>query len=234
MLRDGDVVAVAHLELTFLDGRSERATGQALRRLGLMAAALIVAVLIYSGYGLIHASAVHLRDEAYSMSEEGRFQEARVRLADAVHRRGYGAIRASAVELLVDLERWESTLKEWEDAKRALEAEKWSDALSRLDVAVKGDWSWGADGYRKKRECGEARAWLALALEAAQKMKEGDTSPEILTACRASLSKALENAQGCVGERAYARRLIAFMEEMARGIQEAIRTRGVSDEKLGR
>ncbi len=169
LLQNGDRIALAHVELIFRDGTGHRDHGQALRRLAVMAAAVVVFMSLYFGLQLARSSAATAIVKAQALKEAGKFSQARAVLDSAINRRGYRNVQMNADLLRIQLAKCETTSMQWEAIQQQLQKENWANAATQLGSlqSLYNDndaWSWH-DGPPVRERARRVKTWLDAYLD---------------------------------------------------------------------
>ena len=150
VLKDGDRVAVAHLEFSFYDGISQKIKGQALRRLAVLALTVALAVGCYFVWQIfLNHNAEWYYKAAEAAAAKEQFSVARKCLDAAVSAFRYDTIKTKCEILRSNLDRWETVLQTWQQAKLSLERGQWEEAsraLGLLQTMAPEAWMWGTTG----------------------------------------------------------------------------------------
>ena len=170
LLKNGDRIALAHVELLFRDGSTHHDHGQALRRLGVMAAAVAVFMSLYFGWQLIRSSAASTVNQAQALKEAGQFSRARELLDGAVNRRGYRNVQMNADLLRAQVTKCETTSMQWSNVQQQLEKKDWAAAAAQLGSlqSLYNDndaWGW-REGSTLREHARQVKTWLDAYLNA--------------------------------------------------------------------
>ena len=170
LLKDGDRIAVAHVEIIFRDGSNRRDHGQALRRLAVMALAGVLVVALYFGWQLIRAPAAAAVRKAQALKESGHFAQAKMLLDGAINRRGYRDVQINADLLRSQLSKCASSSMQWQTVQEHLQQQDWTNAAAQLGtlLALYNDndaWGW-REGPAVRERAHQIKGWLDAYLEA--------------------------------------------------------------------
>jgi pSer/pThr/pTyr-binding forkhead associated (FHA) protein len=170
LLKDGDRIAVAHVEIIFRDGSNRRDHGQALRRLAVMALAGVLVVALYFGWQLIRAPAAAAVRKAQALKESGHFAQAKMLLDGAINRRGYRDVQINADLLRSQLSKCASSSMQWQTVQEHLQQQDWTNAAAQLGtlLALYNDndaWGWH-EGPAVRERAHQIKGWLDAYLEA--------------------------------------------------------------------
>ena len=158
MLKDGDVISLAFVDLRFLDKniRHTRSYIGLKILVGVVTVALLVAG--YFVYLAATPNAYELIQKARGLAADANFEQARNVLESASSARDFSKFQAERDMLLEQITTWEFTLKEWHSVSSYLKDKKWVDAvrtLSAIQVDRMENWNWNE---------GEALFYKSLAL----------------------------------------------------------------------
>ena len=169
-IKDRDRIAVAHVSLTFHDGKGSGTERNVVRSLGVMAAVTVGALALYFGWQLLRSPATACLQEAKALKFKGDFKAAREQLDRAIGRRGYPAIDLEAAQLRSDITKCESSRAQWQGIEDLLKATNWSAAAEKLGALLPprpdpAAWDW-AQGITNKNRAMEIKRWLDVYTEA--------------------------------------------------------------------
>lgn len=158
MLKDGDVISLACIDLRFLDKniRHTRSYVGLKITVGIVTIALLVAG--YFAYLAVTPNAYELIQKARGLAAEARFDQAQNVLESASSARDFSKFQAERDMLLEQITIWKLTLNEWHSVSSYLKDKKWVDAvrtLSAIQVDRMENWNWNE---------GEALSYKSLAL----------------------------------------------------------------------
>jgi pSer/pThr/pTyr-binding forkhead associated (FHA) protein len=194
LLKDGDRLAIAHLEMEFHDGAVQRSNKQTWLRIGILGATLVLALSLYGAYQQVRPSAESFIGKARRLAAAERFAESREAVEKAVNAR-HAASNQIAIE---DLRRliglWETTLSTWAHAQKALLDGKWVQAsrdLGVLQAAKKEAWEWNDKGAIEKERAERVKAMLDAYLRAESSIVREDIGFGELSADAEAVRKAL-------------------------------------------
>lgn len=179
LLKDGDRIAISHLEMEFHDGAVKRSNKQAWLRMGVLAATLVIALSLFWAYQHVRASAEGFIGRARSMAADEKFAEANDQLEKAVNARHASACQVEAEDLRRLLGLWETTLGLWTSAQKSLSLGKWTQAsrdLGMLQAARKEAWEWNDKATQKKEQALKTKQMLDALLNAQASIVREDIS----------------------------------------------------------
>jgi len=164
LLKNGDRIAVAHVELIFRDGSDIRDHGHALRRLVVMVVCAAVAIALYFSWQLIRGPAAAEVHRAQAFKESGDFAQARLQLDGALSRRGYQDVQINADLLRSQLSKCEASSMQWQTIQTNLQKQDWTNAASQLGtlLAMYNDndaWGW-KNGPKVRESAWQTKVWL--------------------------------------------------------------------------
>ena len=170
LLKDGDRIAVAHVEMVFRDGSSRQGHGQVLRRLAVMALAGVVILALYFGWQLIRSPAGVAMRKAQDFKQAGDFIRARQELDGAINRRGYRDVQINADLLRVQISKCESSSQQWRTIQDQLKKRDWPNAASQLGLLMaryddNDAWGW-REGQAVQTNASQIKGWLDVYLDA--------------------------------------------------------------------
>ena len=231
LLKDGDRISIAHLELEFHDGKAKRTSSQAWLRLGVMAATLLVALGLYRTYKRLRPSAEeHLRC-ARDLARARNFVGAADELDKALSARNADDHEIAIQELRGLLSLWRSTLRRWETARESLSKGHWVEAsrnLGMLQAEKKEAWTWNDKALAQKDKVAQAKVMLDALLHASSAVRREDASAFDLEVDYRNVRKAL--ASTATGIPDYLQKLQFELEEMEGTLRTLIaQSRGLED-----
>lgn len=233
LLKDGDRIALAHLELEFHDGKARRTSSQAWLRLGVMAATLIIAVGLYRTYKRLRPSADDYMSVARRLAEARNFVAAGDELDKAINARNAADHEVAIQELRGLLSLWRSTLSRWESARESLTKGNWVEAsrnLGMLQAEKKEAWTWNEKALGEKEKVGQSKDMLDALLHASSAVRREDASPTDLELDYKAVRKAL--ALTAVGIPEYLQKLQFALEEMEQKLRGLIAQGRVLEDAL--
>ncbi len=177
LLKDGDKISIAYLEMLFTAGTSRKTSSQAWIRLAIIILTGIVVVGAYETYKTLKPPANLFIDEARRLATEERFDDA-ARVVDmAVSARNADAHQLQIEELRRNLTVWKSTLDLWTKARGELADGQWVAAardLGMLQSAKKESWTWNEQAMQLKTEAVNAKDLLDALLRVESVLKRED------------------------------------------------------------
>ena len=165
LLKDGDRIAISHLEVEFHDGAIKRSNQQVWLRIGILAATLVAGLSAYGLYQHMRPSAESFLREARRLAAEEAFTEASAMVEKASTARRASAKQVTIEELRRLLGVWQNTVSVWSRAQRALTEERWTQVsrdLGMLQASKKEAWEWNEQAAAQK----EAMAAAKVAVDA--------------------------------------------------------------------
>ena len=226
LLKEGDRIAIAHVEMVFRDGSNRQKRGQGLRRLAVMAATGIVVAAVYFGWQFVRASARVAVDKAQAHKEAGQFAVARNLLDGAIDRRGYSDVQVNADQLRAQIGKCESVLQSWQAVQSALQKSDWIDADAQLGkmAAFYNDndaWIWrqGAalQGVDLRDQSRQIKNWLGVFLKAGH--LDSILLPE-LAECERRLKDAVDGLKSCKEYQAFYAAVVERREALSQFSKE--------------
>ncbi|MCK5849305.1 MAG: FHA domain-containing protein [Kiritimatiellae bacterium] len=197
LLKDGDRISIAHLELEFHDGKMKKTSSQAWLRLGVMAATLVIALVLYNTYRCFRPSARTYMDEAKQLSSNLKFSEATDLLDKALDARKKGVREVEINELRGLIRLWQATTAKWQAARRALAEGDWTSAsrnLGMLQAEQKEAWGWHRNGMLEKTKATEVKTMLDALLHASGLIRREDTTSAELQQSYDAVQEALNRS----------------------------------------
>jgi len=195
LLKDGDRISIAHLEIEFHDGSVKRGSAQAWIKFGIMAATLALAVGLYWGLRRMRPSAQDYISEARDIAALERFEEADEVLSKADNARGYRGSRMEIANLHRQLELWKETVALKKEARQHLEAGRWVEAsrtMGRLQSGKKEAWTWNQGAVLEKERMIRAKTMLDALLRAEATMQRLDANATLMSGALDALGAALK------------------------------------------
>jgi len=182
LLRNGDKISVAHVDLSFYDGTSTPIDRRVWLRIALMLATLLIAGGGYWAYqNMLKPPSFRFVTAARAHASAENFDAARDALARAESARGANFNQTKIQELKRLLGLWESALLNWNAARRHLQGENWTEAsrcLGALAANRKEAWTWSANAVQIQDEAMAAKHNLDLYLRAEMSLQREDVAFE--------------------------------------------------------
>ncbi|MEI8039868.1 MAG: FHA domain-containing protein [Verrucomicrobiota bacterium] len=216
LLKDGDRIAISHVEFSFHDGTGNRNQGQALLRMGLLAAFTVVALVLYFGWQFARTPASECLHQARQLAQAGRFAESRRQLEAAIGRRGYKEVQGELELLRKQVSKSESAARQWQAAQERLKAQDWLGAATQLNglLSLPMDaWGWG-EGKGVRDRAHVIKRWLDACLDTAHPEQ---VSRESLCARAQALAETVKGLEG-VGELAALRKYAIERQGVMSGV----------------
>ena len=165
MLKDGDIISIAYVELKFWDKNVVHVRSHLVIKLCAVIATLAVALGGYFGFQtfLPNSKALRLRAEQYAAKEN--FAQARQILQEAREARGADIDRAQRNELERKLTMWEETADDWRKVMDGISKGDESSSFILLCAKVAANdsecWNWtGTDSLEMMRHAQETNGLL--------------------------------------------------------------------------
>lgn len=215
LLKDGDRIGIAHLELEFHDGKAKRTSSQAWLRLGIMAATLVIALGLYRTYKRLRPSAEEYVNSARQLARARNFVGAGDELDKALSARNAEDHEVAIQELRGLLSLWRSTLMRWELARESLGKSNWVEAsrnLGMLQAEKKEAWTWNDKALGEKEKAAQAKIMLDALLHASSAVRREDASASDLEADYKNVRTALSSTASGIPD--YLQKLQFALEEM--------------------
>ncbi len=233
LLKDGDRVSIAHLELQFHDGATRRTGSQAWLRLGIGAVTLAAALGLYGVWLAMKPSAAAYASRARDLAAIENFEAARQALDSAEGARGSAAQSARLQDSRRRIAVWENTARQWRDARGALERGQWVESarlLGTLQAERLEAWDWNERGVAERTVARQAQAMLDARLRAVGSLRRDDADAATLQEDQARLRAMLASTPA---ERpAFLQPLAAELENTATSVERALRDMLALDEAL--
>lgn len=231
LLKDGDRIAISHLEMEFHDGAVKRSNKQAWLRMGILAATLVCALAFYWMYQTMRSPAEAFVHKARVLASETAFKAASVELEKAVNARHSSSCQVAIEDLRRLLGLWETTSSLWSGAQKALGQGKWVQAsrdLGMLQAAKKEAWEWNDRAPLEKENAIKSKQMLDALLHAQASIVREDVGYAEMSDDNAAVKKALMAVGG--NAQPYQGRLVAELDAMQRR-QELVLDEGSGLEK---
>lgn len=231
LLKDGDRIAISHLEMEFHDGAVKRSNKQAWLRMGILGATLVIALSLFWTYQHVRSPAEAFVRKARSLAAAENFQAASGELEKAVNARHSASCQVAVEDLRRLLGLWDTTLGLWEGAQRSLTQGKWTQAsrdLGMLQASRKEAWEWNDKAPLQKDNALRSKQMLDALLHAQSSVVREDIGYAELAEDNAMVRKAL--ALVAVETPAYLSRLKSDLDSMQRR-QETLMDQGSGLEK---
>ena len=145
MLKNGDVISVADIEMTFYDGSSERHTLKLTAALLTLAATLLVCVGGYFFLLQFTPTSFEFLQQARAAAREGNFTEARRLVSSAATARKSNATQAERRLFISQIETWENSAKRWARLHFLLRNNQFAEVpqlLGTMDLEYIASWDW--------------------------------------------------------------------------------------------
>lgn len=146
-LKDGNRIALAHVEIAFRDG-TVPTSGKDLRNiLAVMAMVTAVAFGAYYAWQWARDPAVVCLKNARDLNQAGQFDQARKELERAIGRRGFQYLTKEAALLRNQIERCASAEQFWKKSEAYLASNEWTNAAMQLGLLLPSPadpvmWEW--------------------------------------------------------------------------------------------
>lgn len=170
LLKDSDIVSIAHFDLKFLD-RSIRHSQSRLLHSALVVA--LTAIVVFAGYYTyihLNPSALDLISRARSAAAQRDFDLAEKLLADSATARNAEECRLRGADLARDIGTWRETIRQWRNAQDFLSASRWTDAaytLGAIDASRMELWNWNdSDAVESRKQAALSKELLDSFLNA--------------------------------------------------------------------
>lgn len=183
LLKDGDRISIAYFDFRFLDRTVPHTRLFFWVKLMAVVLALAVVSTVYLFWATARATVEDYLRLTRNQAAAEAFAEARQSLRAARMARDAEKFLPQIDMLDVQLERWEKTSAEWDEARGALEQARWGDAktlLDRLNSGAVDAWAWnGTTALAAKRESEFASRALRLYYDATESLSSaGEGRPE--------------------------------------------------------
>lgn len=190
LLKDGDRISVAGVELLFRDGTGQPST-EPLVKCGVMVAVVVIVIGAYFGWQrLVKSSAEDCLGKAEKCLQAKQFAEARDQLDAAVSRRAYKLVEMKAEQLRNRIGFCEQAWSNWRQITNELGKQEWTNAATRLgNISSLSPEAWAWQGGSETRNLVEL---LKSCLDASLDAAEADRIPlEALTNRSLALASAM-------------------------------------------
>ena len=217
LLKDGDRIAISHLEVEFHDGAIKRSNQQVWLRIGILAATLAAGLGAYGLYQQMRPSAESFLREARRLAAEEAFAEASAMVEKASTARRASARQVTIEELRRLLGVWQNTVSVWSRAQRALTEERWTQVsrdLGMLQASKKEAWEWNEKAAAQKEAMAAAKVAVDAYLRSEASLGREDVSFADLNGDHNGVRQAMEG----LGQTppAYLEPLRAALEKLGR------------------
>lgn len=196
MLKDGDIISLAHVDLRFLDKNVKHV--RSFVGLKILAAVITVAlsVLGYLAYLAATPNAYDLIQKARKYAYGADFDQAKAILESASSARDIAKFQAERDVLLGQIATWELTLREWRYITRCLKEKKWLQVVRSLS-SIRADrmesWNWNEDtGAAYKALAVRIKDNIDLYLQAKGIMENENSSVAVLRELEQKLRSRLD------------------------------------------
>lgn len=145
MLKNGDVISVADIEMIFYDGSSERHTLKLTAALLTLAATLLVCVGAYFFWLQFTPASFEFLQKARAAAREADFAEARRLVASAATARKSSATQAERKLFLAQIETWENSAKRLARLHFLLKNQQFAEVpqlIGTMDLEYIASWDW--------------------------------------------------------------------------------------------
>ncbi|NLG15048.1 MAG: FHA domain-containing protein [Lentisphaerae bacterium] len=198
MLRDGDIISIAYIELRYLD----RFVTHVRAQLGLKIAVTIITLLVciggYYAYMAVSPSAKSHIEAARKAAADEDFDTARKYLVTAANARAAKAHNHERAELEQMIDNWESTIAKWEEIKGLYQSQRWISANKLLSPLLSQNmelWKWNdTNAAQAKNEAILAKRLTDAYIEARTMLESEEASLKKIEEATSMLATELENA----------------------------------------
>ena len=201
LLKEGDRISMAHMEMCFHDGLTKRSSVKVWVRLGIMLGTLVVVTSLYWGYQRMKPSATSYLQQARDRAAEEDFTGAQKALDMAEGARNMAAHRLELEDLNRLIMLWGNTLKTWQTAQENLEQGDWVNASRNLGdlYSRKNDaWTWSPSAVDEKNAVLRSKGMLDVLLHASGALKTEESQFSLLEQELANVKKALAEGESGV------------------------------------
>ncbi len=224
LLKNGDRIGIAHLEIEFHDGDSRRSGSQAWLRLGIAAATLGAALALYGAWMMMKPSSETYLNRARSLAALEDFEAARQILESAETARGAATFHAHRQDLRRRISVWENTARQWVAARAALERGDWVESTRRLG-ALQSErmeaWDWNERGVSERAAAALAKTMLDARLRAVGSLRRDDATVDALKKDRIQVQAMLDSTR--TGRPAFLEKLAAELEATDTALEAALK-----------
>lgn len=217
LLKDGDRIAISHLEMEFHDGAVKRSNKQAMLRMGILGATFVAALALFWTYQHLRPPAEAFIRQARKLAEVKQFATASAELEKAVNARHAASCQVAIEDLRRLLGLWETTVGLWTGVQRSLTQGKWTQAsrdLGMLQAQRKEAWEWNDKAPLEKDAALRAKVMLDALMRAESSIVREDVGYAELSADNAGVKKALESVSAVTPP--YLSRLKSELDAMQR------------------
>ncbi len=194
LLKDGDRIALSHLEFEFHDGAVQRSNKQVWLRIGILAATAVLGLSLYAVYQRVRPAAETYLREARQLAAKESFAEAAAKVEKAATARHAASNQVSIEELRRLLGVWQNTVSIWSRAQSALAKSEWTQVsrdLGLLQSSKKDAWEWSAKAAVEKENMARAKLMLDAFLRAETSLGREDLPFDELTEDHKRVKEAL-------------------------------------------
>jgi pSer/pThr/pTyr-binding forkhead associated (FHA) protein len=231
LLKDGDRIAISHLEMEFHDGAVKRSNKQAMLRMAILGVTFVAALSLFWTYQHLRPSAEAFVRKARRLAAEQQFTTASAELEKAVNARHAASSQVAIEDMRRLLGLWETTVGLWTGAQRSLTQGKWTQAsrdLGMLQAQRKEAWEWNDKAPLEKDAALRAKLMLDALLHSESSIVREDVGYAELSEDNDAVKKALASVSAATP--AYLGRLKSELDAMQRR-QEILLDEGSGLEK---
>jgi len=164
MLRHGDIVSVAHIDLRFHDGvQGDQNTNPLLKFLVIGATVILLSGAWFAYQHAFKDSAPTTMVKAEELAREGSFAAAKTKLEEAPHAVGGDENKKAHAALQKKVDGWHAAQRGWETAQAQLASTNFQAAAQSLSVLAATpatDWTWSAEAHAARSEMLRAKEML--------------------------------------------------------------------------
>ena len=199
MLKDGDVVSIAYIDLRFWDKNITHIRSHLALKIGIIVATLAIAIGGYFAFQTISPSAKKIRLNAEAYAARGEFETAHEILESAVTARGADADIEQRMEFSRKLKIWKNTLETWNKIQKLLSGNpedgdlyEANELFSSLISSDREAWQWNASkASSEMQKAHETQKLLSILLGAEDWFSKSENDIAYLKRLRNNLQTAV-------------------------------------------
>ena len=195
LLKDGDRIGIAHVDLRFQDGTTRRSGRRVIQSL------LVLLLTVGAATGLWRLkTSIRPADYWYREAERHiaaeRFPEALKALDQAVLAAGGNKYRDKIAVLRRQAEKWAWTLSTWQRAQEMLARAEITAAAQRLgELSSRGNWDWSEDAGKKRKAFEKTKRIVDATLRAKSAVERAEGTVAEMQGAERALQAALQDVE---------------------------------------
>ena len=193
MLKNGDIISVADVDITFYDGTAERHTLKLTAALATLLATGVVCVGGYFFWLQFTPASQEFLQQARAAARESDFAGARRLVAHAATARKSGDTSGARKLLLSQIDVWENSARRWGKLNELLSNSRFGEVpqlLGTMDLEYISAWDWNETNAVKTKQDLELYKKLFFTFNRAEMVfSDREAEPEVIDALIAEIAK---------------------------------------------